>query len=69
MTSRILGWTNESVYTINLIDIVFADDKDVRKQLKICFDKMCMENPNETKLSKIKTERERLLETMVKSLG
>lgn len=31
MTSRILGWTNESVYTINLIDIVFADDKDVRK--------------------------------------
>ena len=32
MTSRIFGWTNESVQAMNLIDIVFADDKDVRKQ-------------------------------------
>lgn len=69
MTSRIFGWTNESVQAMNLIDIVFADDSDVRKQWKICFDKMCVENPTETELSKIKTEREKLLETMAKSLG
>lgn len=69
MTSRIFGWTNESVQAMNLIDIVFADDKAVRKQWKICFDKMCVENPTETELSKIKTEREKLLETMAKSLG
>ena len=69
MTSRIFGWTNESVQAMNLIDIVFADDKAVRKQWKICFDKMCVENPTEMELSKIKTEREKLLETMAKSLG
>lgn len=69
MTSRIFGWTNESVQAMNLIDIVFADDKDVRKQWRVCFDKMCVENPTETELSKIKTEREKLLETMAKSLG
>lgn len=53
MTSRIFGWTNESVQAMNLIDIVFADDEDVRKQWKICFDKMCVENPTKTELSKI----------------
>ena len=69
MTSRIFGWTNESVQAMNLIDIVFADDKAVRKQWKVCFDKMCVQNPTETELFKIKTEREKLLETMAKSLG
>lgn len=69
MTSRIWGWTNESVQAMNLIDIVFADDEDVRKQWKVCFDKMCVENPTETELFKIKTEKEKLLETMAKSLG
>ncbi len=29
MTSRIFGWTNDSVQAMNLIDVVFADDKDV----------------------------------------
>mgnify|MGYP001398735219 FL=1 len=69
MTSRIFGWTNESVQAMNLIDVVFADDKAVRKQWKSCFDKMCVENPTETDLSKIKLEREKLLEAMAKSLG
>ena len=69
MTSRIFGWTNESVQAMNLIDVVFADDKAVRKQWKICFDKMCVENPTDIDLSKIKLEREKLLEAMAKSLG
>lgn len=69
MTSRICGWTNESVHALNLIDIVFADDKDVRKQWKVYFDKMCVENPTETDLLKIKKEKEKLLETMAVSLG
>ena len=30
---------------------------------------MCVENPTETELSKIKTEKEKLLEAMAKSLG
>lgn len=69
MTSRIFGWTNESVQAMNLIDVVFADDKAVRKQWKTCFDRMCVENPTDTDLSKIKVEREKLLEAMAKSLG
>ena len=31
MTSRIYGWTPESVHCLNLIDVVFSDDKEVRK--------------------------------------
>lgn len=69
MTSRIYGWTNESVQAMNLIDVVFADDEAVRKQWKICFDKMCVEKPTKTELSKIEKEKEKLLEAMAKSLG
>ena len=29
MTSRIYGWTQDSVHCMNIIDIVFADDKTV----------------------------------------
>ncbi len=31
MTSRIYGWTTESVHALNLIDVVFVKDKKVRK--------------------------------------
>lgn len=27
MTSRIYGWTQESIHCLNIIDIVFSDDK------------------------------------------
>ena len=30
MTSRIYGWTVDSVHALNLIDVVFAKDKTVR---------------------------------------
>ena len=70
MTSRIFGWTNESVQAMNLIDIVFADDEDVRKQWKICFDKMCVENPIQNRnYLKSKLKEKKLLETIAKSLG
>lgn len=69
MTSRIYGWTTESVQAMNLIEIVFADDDTVCKQWKVYYDKLCVENPTETELQKIKKEDEKLLETMAKSLG
>lgn len=69
MTSRIYGWTNESVQALNLIEIVFADDKAVCKQWKVFYDKLCVENPTDTELSKIKKEKDRLMEIMAKSLG
>lgn len=48
MTSRIFGWTNDSVQAMNLIDVVFADDKDVCDQWKVCFDKMRIAKGNDT---------------------
>ena len=39
MTSRVYGWTQESVYCLNIIDIVFADDREVRNAWKDLYDK------------------------------
>jgi hypothetical protein len=69
MTSRIYGWTQESVYCMNIIDIVFADDKKVRDAWKDLYDKYCVRNPDETQLRKIQNAQYKLLETMAKSLG
>jgi hypothetical protein len=69
MTSRIYGWTQESVYCMNIIDIVFADDKKVRDAWKDLYDKYCVQNPDETQLRKIQNAQYKLLETMAKSLG
>ncbi len=69
MTARIYGWTPESVNCLNVIDIVFADDKEVRSAWKDLFDKYCVKNPDETQLKKIQNAQYKLLETMAKSLG
>ena len=63
------GWTPESVRALNIIDIVFADDKNVRARWKEYYDKLCVENPTETELKKIKTAQDKLLEAMAVSLG
>lgn len=68
MMSR-TGWTVESVRALNIIDIVFADDKNVRARWKKYYDKLCVENPTETELKKIKTAQDKLLEAMAVSLG
>ena len=68
MMSR-TGWTVESVRALNIIDIVFADDKNVRARWKEYYDKLCVENPTETELKKIKTTQDKLLEAMAVSLG
>ena len=47
MTSRVYGWTNASVYALNIIDVVFADDKKVRTQWKAYYDKLCVSNPTD----------------------
>lgn len=69
MTSRVYGWTNSSVSALNILDVVFADDKKVRDQWKLYYDKLCVENPTETDLKKIAMEQYKLLETMAESLG
>lgn len=48
MVSRGLGWSVESVRALNVIEVVFGDDKNVLNQWKIYYDRLCVENPNET---------------------
>lgn len=69
MTSRIYGWTQESVHCLNIIDIVFSDDEKVRNAWKDLYDKYCVQNPDEAQLKKIQNAQYKLLETMAKSLG
>ena len=69
MTSRAYGWTYESVHSLNIIDIVFADDKRVREAWNVLFDKLANENPTETDLQKIKIAKDKLIEEIAVSLG
>lgn len=69
MTSRVYGWTTASVYALNIIDIVFADDKRVRSQWKIYYDRLCVSDPSEEDMKKIETEKFKLLEVIAVSLG
>ena len=69
MISRTVGWTNESVRALNIIEVVFSDNKSVLKQWKIYYDKLCVENPTETDIKKIQNERYKLIETIAKALG
>ena len=69
MTSRIYGWTQESVHCLNIIDIVFSDDENVRNAWKDLYDKYYVQNPDETQLKKIQNAQYKLLDTMANSLG
>ena len=69
MTSRIYGWTQESVHCLNIIDIVFSDDKKVRNAWKDLYDKYCVKDPDEVQLKEIQNAQYKLLETIAKSLG
>ena len=69
MKDRFLGWTNESVYALNILDIVFSNDKKVIEQWKIYKDRLTIENPTDTDLKKIDIEKYKLLEVMAKSLN
>lgn len=69
MTNRIFSWTPESVYALNSIDIVFADNKKVCKQWKEFYDSLCVGNADNASLKKIEKEKYKLLEVMANSLG
>lgn len=69
MTSRIYDWTTDEVHALNILDIVFSDDKEVRDSWKDLYDKLCVSNPREVELKKIQTAKYKLLETIAKSLG
>lgn len=63
------GWTMESVKALNIIEIVFSDDKNVLNSWKDYYDKLCVQNPNSADIKKIENAQGKLLETIAKSLG
>ncbi len=69
MTSRIYGWTPDSVHALNVIDIVFADDKNVRDAWKDLNDKYRVTNPDQQHIKKIENAQYKLLEAIANSLG
>lgn len=69
MTYRFFGWTYESVCALNIIEIVFSRDRDVIVQWKQYKDRLTIENPTQTDYQKIEIEKNKLLETMAKSLN
>ena len=69
MTSRIYGWTPDSVNALNVIDIVYSDDKKVREAWKDLNDKYRVTNPDQQHLKKIENAQYKLLEAMAISLG
>lgn len=69
MTSRGLGWNQDMVWALNIIEVVFADDDAVIKQWKSYYDKLCIENPSDSDLKKIMIERNKLIEQIANSLG
>ena len=69
MTSRVYGWTNASVYALNLIEVVFAKDKKVISQWKRYYDVLSVEKPDAAQREKMIKERDALLEVIAVSLG
>lgn len=68
MTNRI-GWTYESVYALNIIDIVFADDKNVCTKWAEYYRLLCIQKPDEMQLKQRQEAQDKLLEAMAKALG
>ena len=69
MTARIYGWTIDSVHALNVIDIVFSDDNDVRSSWKDLNDKYHTSNPDAQHLKKIEYAQFKLLEAIANVLG
>lgn len=63
------GWSAASVYAMNIIDVVFADDMSVRNCWKTYYEKLCIQNPDEMQQKQIQTAHYKLLEAMAISLG
>ena len=68
MMNRV-GWSVESVHAMNIIDIVFVKDKNVRGTWKDYYTMLCIQDPNDMQKQQIQTAQHKLLEAMAKSLG
>lgn len=62
-------WTVESVRALNIIDIIFVNDKNVRNAWRDLYDKYRVENPDNAHLEKIRQAQYKLIEEIANSLG
>ena len=69
MRDRLFSWTLDSVNALNIIDVVFAEDKSVRQAWKELFDCLSNNSVDEQTSELIKQAKFRLLEEMADSLG
>ena len=69
MKTRAFGWNIESVNALNVIDVVFSDNKAVRDAWKTHYAALCVSEPKENELKRIQDTKYKLLEVMAKSLG
>ncbi len=69
MTYRDLGWSMETIHALNMIDIVFSDDTNVREAWKAYYETLCIQNPNEEEQVNIVKAQNHLLNEMATSLG
>lgn len=57
------------VKALNIIEIVFADDRDVKAAWKELYDQYCVTNPSPNDIKKRETATYKLLECIAVSLG
>lgn len=69
MTSQIYGWTVDSVHALNLIDVVFAKDKDVREAWKKLYEAYSSIEESDLMINKRKNLMYKLLEEIAKNIG
>ena len=68
MANRLV-FSADSVKAMNMINVVFADDKKVRNRWNIYYKFLCIPNPDENQKIKIRNAQIEMLEAMAKSLG
>ena len=68
MINRV-GWSVESTRAMNIIDIVFSDDKNVRQAWSEYYHALCVKDPDEIQLKQMQQAQDKLLEKMAISLG
>lgn len=69
MKTRAFAWNMDIVNALNVIDVVFSDNKDVRDAWKNHYSALCVSEPKENELKRIQDTKYKLLEVMAKSLG
>lgn len=69
VSSRIYGWTTDSVSALNIIEIVFSDNKKVCERWREYYNLLCVQNPTEEQQTEINTAHDELIKAMGKALG